>query len=83
MPRVDTCLSPSKSGRAMVKGATALASRYRGVCIRISDDGPDIVDLAMSLWTNVAMPSLLFGCETVRGVYLFRKPNFQLSHFLA
>ena len=62
---VETCLSPSKSGRAMMKRATALASRYRGACIRISDDGPDIVDLAMSLWTNVAMPSLLFGCETV------------------
>ena len=62
---VETCLSPFKSSRAMMKRATVLANTYRGACIRIAYDGPDIVDLAMSLWMNVAMPSLLFGCETI------------------
>ena len=62
---VETSLSTFKAGRAMMRRATALANSYRGSCIRIAKDGPDIVDLAMSLWMNVAMPSLLFGCETV------------------
>ena len=62
---VETSLSPFKSGRAMMRKASALANSYRGACIRIADDGPDIVDLAMTLWMNVAMPSLLFGCETI------------------
>ena len=58
-------MSTFKSGKAMMKRATSLASSYRGACIRIADDGPDIVDLAKTLWMNVAMPSLLFGCETI------------------
>ena len=62
---VETCLSPFKSGKAMMKRATALANSYRGACIRIADDGPDVVDLAITLWMNVALPSLLFGCETI------------------
>ena len=49
----------------MMKRATALANSYRGACIRIADDGPDVVDLAITLWMNVALPSLLFGCETI------------------
>ena len=62
---VETCLSHFKTGKAMMKRATSLANSYRGSCIRIADDGPDIVDLAVSLWLNVAMPSILFGCETI------------------
>ena len=62
---VETSLSTFKAGRAMMKRATSLANSYRGACIRIAKDGPDIVDLAMSLWMNVAMPSLLYGCEAV------------------
>ena len=62
---VETALSPFKSGKAMMRKATALANSYRGACIRIARDGPDITDLAMSLWSNVALPSLLFGCETI------------------
>ena len=62
---VETSLSPFKTGKAMRRRATALAKSFRGACIRIARDGPDIIDLAMSLWSNVAMPSLLFGCETI------------------
>ena len=62
---VETSLSSFKAGRAMRKRATALAKSYKGACIRIARDGPDITDLAVSLWSNIAMPSLLFGCETI------------------
>ena len=63
---IQTCLNPSKSASAMMKKATSLAKQYRGTCIRLGHDGPDVVDLAMSLWCNIAMPSLLFGSECVR-----------------
>ena len=63
---VETCLSPVKSASAMMKRATSLANKYRSTCIRLGRDGPDVVDLAMSLWCNIAMPSLLFGTECMR-----------------
>ena len=63
---VETCLSPSKSAAAMMKRASTLASSYRGTCISLAYDGPDIVDLALSIWSNIAIPSLLFGTECVK-----------------
>ena len=63
---VETCLNPSKTASAMMKRATSLANQYRGTCIRLGRDGPDVVDLALSIWCNIAMPSLLFGSECVR-----------------
>ena len=49
-----------------MKRASTLANQFRGSCIRLGHEGPDVVDLAMSLWCNIAMPSLLFGSECVR-----------------
>lgn len=62
---VETCLSPSRGALAMRRRALSLASRYKATCLRVARDGPDIVDLAMTLWCNVALPSILFGCECV------------------
>ena len=63
---VQTCLNPSKSASAMMKRATKLASSYRGTCISLAYDGPDVADLALSLWNNIAMPSMLYGVEFLR-----------------
>ena len=63
---VETCLNPVKSASAMMRRASSLAHRYSGTCIRLGRDGPDIVDLALSIWCNIAMPSLLFGVEFLR-----------------
>ena len=62
---VQTMLSPAKAAVVMKKRASDLANKYRKNCINIARDGPDVVDLAMSLWLNVAMPSILYGCEFV------------------
>ena len=62
---METCLSPSKGALAMRRRALSLASRYHATCLRVARDGPDVVDLAMTLWSNVALPSILFGCEYV------------------
>ena len=62
---VETSLCPGKGVRAMQKRALDLAKSYKGACLRIARDGPDIVDLALSLWKNIAIPSVLYGCEYV------------------
>ena len=62
---VQTKLSPSKAATVMMERATSLADSYRKSCISIARDGPDIVDLALSLWSNIAMPSILYGCEVI------------------
>ena len=48
-----------------MKRASSLASTYRKNCISVARDGPDIVDLALALWLNIAMPSILYGCDVV------------------
>ena len=56
----------------MYKTATAkqiktvmAARRYRAACRYLSRRGPDVVDVSICSWTNVAIPALLFGSESV------------------
>ena len=62
---LETKLSPSKSALVMMKKASSLANNYKKNCIGIARDGPDIVDLALALWMNIAMPTILYACEVV------------------
>ena len=62
---VTTNLCPGKANKSMQTRALTLAKSYKSSCLSIARDGPDIVDLAMSLWSNIGLPSILFGCETV------------------
>ena len=47
-----------------MKTVTA-ARRYRGACRYLSRRGPDVVDVSVCAWRNVAIPALLFGVESV------------------
>ena len=62
---VETKLNPRKSAAAMMDRAKNLAKSYRKTCISLANDGPDTVDLTLCLWQNIAMPSILYGCEIV------------------
>ena len=62
---IEMKLSPSKAAAVMMKRATSLANNYMKACLGVAYDGPDIVDLAMALWLNIAMPSILYGCEVI------------------
>ena len=59
---IKTQLNPRRSALAMMERAKSLANSYRKTCIY---DGPDSVDLSLCLWQNVAIPSILYGCEIV------------------
>ena len=41
------------------------AHKYKFACLHIGRRGPDIVDATLATWMNIAMPSILFGCESV------------------
>jgi hypothetical protein len=62
---VETFLSPHRAAVAMRKRAVATAKRYKAACLRVAYDGPDVVDVAMATWLNIAIPSIVFGCECV------------------
>ena len=61
---VQTSLLPSRAAKSMRHRAVSISNQYKGACMSIAKDGPDIVDLATCLWHNIALPSLLYGCES-------------------
>ena len=62
---VEIFLSPFKGSIAMQQRAVRVFNQYRGACINLARDGPDVVDVAMALWSNIAVSSALHGCEVV------------------
>ena len=57
--------SMAKTAVEKVKQCIVKAHKYKGSCIYISRDGPDVVDMILATWCNVAVPSILFGCEMI------------------
>ena len=53
-----TCLEKQKE-------CVTKAHKYKGACMYLSSQGPDIVDMTLATWRNVAMPSILYGTEAV------------------
>ena len=41
------------------------AHKYKSCCIHVSKMGPDIVDVVLCTWSNVAIPAILTGCEMI------------------
>ena len=41
------------------------ASKYKASCIFVSRLGPDIVDVVLCTWLNVAIPAILHGCDMI------------------
>lgn len=39
--------------------------RYKGAILNFSRRGPDIIDMAVVAWRNIAIPSILYGTETI------------------
>ena len=62
---VEVRMSPSQGALAMRRRAVATANKYRAACLRLAGDGPDKVDLAVTLWVNVAMAAVAYGAESV------------------
>ena len=42
-----------------------VAKKYKFACLHIGKSGPDKVDAALASWNQVALPSILYGCESI------------------
>ena len=47
------------------KKAIKTANQFKGACLSIAFRGPDVSILASCLWLNVAIPTILYGCESI------------------
>ena len=41
------------------------AKRYKFACFHLAKTGPDVIDVALATWCNIAIPSMLSGCEVI------------------
>ena len=57
--------SMHKVGLEKQKECIQKAQKYKGSCIYMSRDGPDVVDMVLATWSNIALPSILHGTEMV------------------
>ena len=60
-----TMSSMHKVGLEKQKTCISKAHKYKGSCLYMSREGPDVVDMTVSTWCNIAIPSILFGTEMV------------------
>ena len=54
-----------KTGQAKQEQAVTTARRYKGACLKISREGPDTVLLARTCWSNIGVPSILWGADFI------------------
>ena len=54
-----------KIGLEKQKECVKKAHKYKGSCIFMSREGPDVVDMIVATWCNIAVPSILYGTEMI------------------
>ena len=54
-----------KIGVEKQKECIQKAHKYKGSCIYMSKDGPDLVEMIMATWCNIAIPAILYGTEMI------------------
>ena len=54
-----------KIGLEKQKDCIRKAHKYKGSCIYMSREGPDVVDMIVATWCNIAVPSILYGTEMI------------------
>ena len=53
------------TGSKQQKRCIRVAEKYKFACSYVARTGPDVVDVTLATWNNVAMPSILRGCEVI------------------
>ena len=61
------------------------AHKYKSSCIHVSRMGPDVVDVVLCTWANVAIPAILTGCEMIpfceTRIYEIERIQSQIAKF--
>ena len=60
-----TMSSMYKIGQEKQKQCVAKAIKYKGSCVYMSRNGPDVVDMVSATWSNIAIPSIMYGTEMI------------------
>ena len=61
----ETTLLMSTTGSKKQKKCVTTAQRYKFACQYVAKTGPDVVDVVLATWSNIALPSILSGCEVI------------------
>ena len=61
----DTTLLMSTTGIKRQQRCLQTARRYKFACFYVGRTGPDVVDTVLATWSNIAIPSMLSGCEVI------------------
>ena len=61
----DTTLLMSSTGSRLQQRCITTANRYKYACFYIGKTGPDVVDAALATWNNIAVPSIMTGCDVI------------------
>ena len=60
-----TYSSMYRTGIEKQKLSVKTATKYKNCCIYVSKMGPDVVDVVLCTWSNIAIPAILTGCEMI------------------
>ena len=61
----DTTLLMSTTGSKRQQRCIQTAKRYKFACFYVGRTGPDVIDTVVATWSNIAVPSMLSGCEVI------------------
>ena len=62
---LESYLSITETFKKKQQKCISTAHKYKFACHHIGRRGPDVVETTLATWNNVAIPAILFGCETV------------------
>ena len=55
----------STTGSKRQQRCLQTAKKYHFACFYVGRTGPDIIDTVLATWSNIAVPSILSGCEMI------------------
>ena len=61
----ETTLLMSTTGSKRQQRCILTAKSYKFACFHVSRIGPDVVDTVLATWSNIAIPTMLSGCEVI------------------
>ena len=62
---LETSSSILRTTLAKQSKCLKIAKKYKFACLHIGRSGPDVVDMALATWNQIAIPSILFGCDSI------------------
>ena len=61
----DTTLLMSSTGSKRQQRCILTAKKYKFACFYVARTGPDVLDTVLATWSNIALPSILSGCDVI------------------